>query len=459
MIRVLLWAPNAGGPLLEGTKSEFHVTVVRSVPELLLFARNSLCDVVVLDTEGSAAETDDVLLEVRRASPRLPVLVCAQEGTTEDAMRLVRLGAFHVLTSETRDAQRLSDLIRTAVESSPVSSSVRDEPLEPWRRNLVGSSQPVARVVDIIRLVAARRSTVLITGETGTGKEVVARAIHAAGGRENLPFVAVNCSAIPESLMESELFGYVKGAFTGALQTRAGKFEQAQGGTIFLDEIGELQPEMQAKLLRVLQEREVQRIGGSETVKLNVRVIAATNLNLQEEVRRKRFREDLFYRLNVVPLHLPALRERPGDIPALVEFFLERVCRAEGVEKRGVSPRALNLLVSSAWPGNIRQLEHAIEMAVVLSGERRVLDVSDFPNLFSGGDEVSAESGFGPVLVPDEGLDYEETVSRFERSILQQALVRCNGNKARAAQLLRMKRTTLLARIKSLECEAVAACA
>ena len=455
----LLWLTTRDSHLIfDGMAAEFHIIKVHSVPELLLFVRNALCDAVVLEADASAAQTDDVLLELRRADSRLPVVVLGLNGSTDDAMRLVRLGAFHV-SDPGSSPERFAEIIRNAAASGTSARTVRDLPVEGWRRNLVGSSPAISRVLDVIRLVAARRSTVLITGETGTGKEVVARAIHVAGGRDHLPFVAVNCSAIPENLVESELVGYVKGAFTGAHQTRPGRFEQAQGGTIFLDEIGELQPEMQAKLLRVLQEREIQRLGSSETIKLNVRVIAATNQNLQEAVRRRRFREDLFYRLNVVPLHLPPLRERPEDIPGLIEHFLERICRAEGIDKRQVSNRALSALVANSWPGNIRQLEHAIEMAVVLSADRRMLDIADFPALHDENGSHSAPGAPGPFLVPDGGLDYEETVSSFERSILQQALMRCNGNKARAAQLLRMKRTTLLARIKSLECEARGVCA
>jgi DNA-binding NtrC family response regulator len=456
MTRVIWWsATEAVGIPVSGP--DMHITAVRSVPELLLFARNAMGDVAVLEADPSRSETDDLLLELRRTARALPVVVMCGRATCEDTIRLLRLGAFHVMDNGT-SRERAREILKSAGAAGTTSRRTREMPSEPWRAGLVGRSEAMNRVVDIIRLVAARRCTVLITGETGTGKEVIARAIHVAGGRTNLPFVAVNCSAIPENLVESELFGYAKGAFTGAQQSRAGKFEQAEGGTIFLDEISELPAEAQAKLLRVLQEREVQRLGSSETVRLNVRVIAASNQNLADAVRRKQFREDLFYRLNVVPLQLPALRERPEDIPLLAEHFLERVCEAEGLERCTISGPAMAQLVAASWPGNVRQLEHAIEMAVVLSGGRAVLDASDFPAL-GDSSENGAPSHRQPVFVPDDGLDFEETVSTFERSLLQQALARCNGNKARAAQLLRMKRTTLLARLKSLESPSSLACA
>jgi transcriptional regulator with PAS, ATPase and Fis domain len=307
------------------------------------------------------------------------------------------------------------------------------------------------RMIDVIRLVAARRSSVLITGETGTGKEVVARTIHLAGGRGHLPFVAVNCSAIPDTLIEAELFGYVRGAFTGATNSHAGKFEQANGGTIFLDEIGDLPLELQAKLLRVLQERELQRLGSSETTRLNVRVLAATNVALERAVEQRRFREDLYYRLNVVPLHIPPLRERTSDIPALVEHFMARVCQNEGLPLKRLGPGVLDRLRNHHWPGNVRQLEHAVETAVVLSGDRETLDISDFLVLRSAAPNSDAHASAGELIVSGEGLDFEAAVSRLEWSLIQQALTLSRGNKAKAAELLRMKRTTLLARVRSLE--------
>ena len=312
---------------------------------------------------------------------------------------------------------------------------------------LVGSSPALERVIDVVRLSAPRRSTVLITGETGTGKEVAARAIHAASDRANRPFVAVNCGAVPANLVESELFGYVRGAFTGAVQSRHGRFEEAQGGTILLDEVGELPLEVQAKLLRVLQEREVQRLGSSETIHLDVRVIAATNVDLADAVRRRAFREDLYYRINVVPLRMPPLRDRESDIPVLARHFIEEICAAEDLPLKQISESALELLVAYSWPGNVRQLHHSVETAVVLSGDRCLLTPADFdlPNC-----ELPRVSESGEPKVTQAGLDFDAVVGRFERNILEQALSMSHGNKARAAELLHMKRTTFLAKLKTL---------
>lgn len=325
----------------------------------------------------------------------------------------------------------------------------RELPSTPvWRKMLIGSSVPMERVAHLVRLAAPRRSTVLITGETGTGKEVAARAIHAASDRANRPFVAVNCGAIPSNLIEAELFGHVRGAFTGAVQSRTGRFEDAHGGTIFLDEIGELPLDVQAKLLRVLQEREVQRLGSSETVALDIRVIAATNCDLPESIRRRLFREDLFYRLNVVPLRMPTLRERPSDIAVLARHFIDTICRTEHLSPKMLGESAEEALVTYSWPGNVRQLQHAVEMAVVLSGDRYELCPEDFA-LPIARDERRLNTDEG-VRVTRAGLNFDETVNRFERQIIEQALSLCSGNKARTAELLQMRRTTLLAKLKSL---------
>jgi transcriptional regulator with GAF, ATPase, and Fis domain len=266
----------------------------------------------------------------------------------------------------------------------------------------------------------------------------------------------VNCSALPENLLEAELFGHVKGAFTGAIHARTGRFEQANRGTIFLDEIADMPLDLQAKLLRVLQEREFQRLGSSETVKVDVRVIAACNVDLVGRVRDGRFREDLYYRINVVPIEMPPLRERPGDVAILARHFVEKICRQEQIAVRQIAPETLQRLARHHWPGNVRQLENAVGMAVALSGGRQMLYPSDFP-LLSALDTktVAMVSLHGPkVTLPESGLDFEATMGRIELGILEQALERTQGNKKLAAELLGLKRTTLTAKLKSLETQA-----
>ena len=394
---------------------------------------------------------DRFIEEARRLRRDLPVIVKLPALALPDATslvelsaRLTRLGASAVLPAAASDGQVEQEIARAAAAARQVPAAES----EPWRRYLVGASAAMERVTGMIRLVAARRATVLITGESGTGKEMAARGLHQASGRTG-EFVAVNCSAIPEALLESELFGHNKGAFTGSVNSRAGRFEQAQRGTIFLDEIGELPLELQAKLLRVLQEREVQRLGSTETTKLDVRVIAATNADLPEQIQAGRFREDLFYRLNVVPLEMPPLRHRAGDIPLLARHFVEKICRQEDLPLRHLPRETMERLQTYVWPGNVRQLENAIETAIAMSGERDGLHPSDFA--LPASERIRAAGNEPPaVSIPEAGLDYEHVVASFEAQILEQALRRSNGNKSQAAEMLRLKRTTLTAKLKAL---------
>ena len=404
--------------------------------------------------DWSLAEILETLLA---ADPHLPVVVESEAPTPDEAVQLTRLGAHEYFGSEVA-SERLLDALELAGRERAATRepSPRNAAPEPWRQSIVGQSAAMEGIAATIRLVGPRRSTVLVAGETGTGKELIARALHLASPRANKPLISVNCSALPENLLEAELFGHTRGAFTGALQSRAGRFEMAHGGTLFLDEIGDMALEIQAKLLRALQEREFQRLGSSETVKVDVRVIAATNCDLAQRVAQGKFREDLYYRLNVVPISLPPLRERPGDITELVTHFLRKVCDQEGLPRKTATRAALDLLSAYDWPGNVRQLENAIERAVVLSGERATLLPSDFH--LPAARNTSASPPRFSLLMSGDGIDFERTVGRVERDLLSQALNRAGGNKKRAADLLRLKRTTLTAKLKALDLES-AACA
>ena len=382
-----------------------------------------------------------------RHFPRLPVTFIRPGGTAAEAVQLLKQGAFHYF-------DQLPDQVAlgAVLGSVPRFSERNNDSLQPaWRRKLIGNSPAMQNVADIVTLIAGRRSTVLILGETGTGKEMVARAIHQASPRADQQMVTVNCAAIPENLLEAELFGHVKGAFTGANNARLGRFEQADGSTLFLDEIGDLPFDLQAKLLRVLQEREFTRIGSSDTVRVDVRVVAATNVDLLEHVKRGKFREDLYYRLNVVPIRIPALRDRAVDIPGLVQHFVQKVCLNEHLPLKSVSSETLQRLSKHPWPGNVRQLENAVEMAVVLSGDRTALVPSDFVLLSEEARKTITVSQDHAVPLPDEGIDFESVIGRIEISLLEQALRRANGNKSLAAEMLGLKRTTLTAKLKSLE--------
>ena len=300
------------------------------------------------------------------------------------------------------------------------------------------------KLFHLLETVARSNSTILITGETGTGKEVVARAIHHNSARRTHRFVALNCSAIPETLLEAELFRHVRGAFTGAVGARQGRFEQAHKGTLFLDEVGTMSSALQTKLLRALQEREFERVGDSQTVKVDVRVIAATNSDLARMVAEGTFREDLYYRLHVIPVQLPPLRDRRDDIPLLVQHFLEKFSPTSAMQ---VSQDSMRALMAYPWPGNVRQLENAVERAVALSAGRQQIDLSDLPNEV----HVMPPSTQAPFVdLPEEGLDLPAYLSAIERDLIQRSLDRTGGNRNRAAELLHIKRTTLVEKLKRL---------
>jgi len=432
--------------------SDFRVIPVDDMTQARAAIHRENMDCAVLTDLHGNIDTVDALELLYQFDPTLPVVVWHPEMRATEAVRLVRAGAFHCIGYKDT-ADTLRDSVHNAAEEKRRRRRAQDRAAAPetWRRFLVGDSPAMERVVETIRLIGPRRCTVLITGETGTGKEMVARALHQASPRAAQPMVPLNCSAIPEHLLEAELFGHVKGAFTGAINPRVGRFEQAHRSTLFLDEIGDMPLELQSKLLRVLQDREFQRLGSSETIKVDVRVIAATNVNLLDRVRQGKFREDLYYRLNVVPVVVPPLRQRPTDIPQLVEHFVKKFCELEDMPSKTVAPETIGKLRFWEWPGNVRELENAVEKAVAMSGDRQVLYGSDF------GLPTPASMRPVPVEFPemredDAGyVDFETAVTQFERSMLERALTKTAGNKTAAAELLGLKRTTLIMKLRSLQ--------
>jgi DNA-binding NtrC family response regulator len=329
-------------------------------------------------------------------------------------------------------------------KATPQSNGIPDADGPDGFQEFIGCSGSMQQVYHLIRRVADSDSTILISGETGTGKGLAARAIHNCSGRRNHPFIAVNCGAIPENLLESELFGHVRGAFTGATANKIGKFERANGGTIFLDEIGDMSPELQVKLLKVLEEGEFEPVGGTRTLKVDVRIVAATHRDLDEEVQKGAFRQDLYYRLYVIPVRLPALRQRKTDIPLLVRHFLRRSNEKNHRRVEGITSEALDMLTAHAWPGNVRELKNLIERLVVMKG-RGPITAGDLPGNLTG---AACKSPVGTVEIGEEGICLNTAVSDFEKALIVQTLEKTNWVKNQAAKLLQLNRTTLVEKIK-----------
>jgi two-component system response regulator HydG len=411
------------------------VTPIAEPLEAVAAARDPSIDVVVSDISMPNLSGLEVLKAFKSAQPDLEVILITGNATVETASAAVRLGAFDYLT---KPLDRLEDLtlrVRRAAEHRMVKRRMKElqNELATIQRfdGIVGQSAPMQAVFKLVDTVAPTTATVLIRGETGTGKELVARALHYRSPRREKPFVAVNCSALTETLLESELFGHVKGAFTGALATKRGLFEAADGGTIFLDEIGDISPAMQVKLLRVLQEGEVRRVGANDNLKVDARVIAATHVDLEKAKSEGRFREDLYYRLNVITLALPALRERPGDIPLVAQHFLKHYADKMGKKVTGFSAAAMKLLMRNGWTGNVRELQHVIERAVVLSpGDTIEADV--LPQEPAQGSSA-AEADVTDLLHLPFTRAKEAYVRAFERRYLSKMLERTRGNVSAAA--------------------------
>lgn len=377
----------------------------------------------------------------------LQVIMLTGHGSVEIAVQATQQGAFHFVTKPCNLDEILSLVDRALSQGQLIKENqqLRTALHKQYRfENIIGQSEPIRSVLSVVERVSDSDSTILVTGESGTGKELIAKAIHYNSTRRQRPFVPINCGAIPPELLESELFGHVKGAFTGAIANRMGRFELADGGTIFLDEIGDMSPNLQVKLLRVLQERSFEAVGGTKTINVDVRVIAATNVDLEKAVEIGRFREDLFYRLNVIPIRIPALRERRADIPLLLHHFMEEFNRSRGRQMSGISQDALQLLYHYHWPGNIRELENLIERVAILKGNG-MIEVQDLPEKYR---KVQVEVDPNHVDIPDAGLDFNSAVDSYENALIMRALEKTGWNRNQAAVLLKLNRTTLVEKIK-----------
>jgi two-component system NtrC family response regulator len=431
----------------------FEVDSVSDAATALARLRDGIYDVVLTDLRLPDGSGEQVVCQAKERYPDLVAVVMTGYGDIKGAVRLMKLGASDYI-QKPFVKEELVLRLRKALEERSLrwrSRELQERAKPTGIANLIGESTALRRVKELILSVAPKRSTVLLVGETGTGKELVARAIHQNSPRKDYPLVTVNCGAIPATLMEAEFFGHEKGAFTDAQMMRTGRLEQANRGTLFLDEIGTMPYDLQGRLLRVLQERECQRIGGSQTIKLDIRFVAATNVTLEEKVKAGVFREDLYYRLNVFPIFVPPLRERRTDVPLLVPHLLEKICHREGIAPKQMSQEAMKVLMQHDWPGNVRQLENVLEMAVILAGDRDYLLHDDLPPLCR-----PPESEFSPrVEVPPEGVDFNHLVSQYERALIEEGLKRAHGRRSQAAELLGLKRTTLLEKLKRLEAATV----
>jgi DNA-binding NtrC family response regulator len=404
-------------------------------------------DILVTDLRLPGMDGTQVIDAARQRYPAIVAIVITGYGTVRDAVEAIKKGAWDFITKPFH-FDELMHVIQTSLERGRLRSEnayLRSQLEERYQfEGIIGRSRAMQPLFTMLETVARTASTVLVTGETGTGKEVIAKAIHHNSPRKTHRFVAMNCGAIPETLLEAELFGHEKGAFTGAVAMRQGKFEHANKGTLFLDEIGTMSLSVQTKLLRALAERSFERVGGNQTIKVDVRVIAATNASLKEMIREGTFREDLFYRLNVFPLTLPPLRERREDIPLLTKHFLIKFA-PDGPPQ--ISQGAMRALMAYDWPGNVRQLENAIERAVTMRGSRPEIDVGDLPPEVEEAPPVTAAPY---VDLPDEGLDLNDYLASIERDLIRRALERTVGNRNKASEVLRIKRTTLVEKMKRL---------
>jgi DNA-binding NtrC family response regulator len=416
-------------------------------------------DGLVVDVRLSDGDGLDVLDVALSRYPHMRAIVTAEFGSLHHAVRALKRGAVDFLVTPCSAEQLVAaiggapSVEQPQFQQQPVVRRPQQRPASMLTssRRIIGESPAIVRMLETLARVAPMQSTVLIKGETGTGKELVARALHESSSRRDRPFVAFNCAAVPEGLAEAELFGHVKGAFTGAVQSREGRFEAADKGTLFIDEVSSMSLSLQSKLLRALQEREIERVGTCTPVKINTRVIAATNVDLRDMVRVGTFREDLFYRLSVLGVELPPLRMRKSDIPLLAAHFAAEVCETNGLAPKTLSQETLQLLMECEWPGNVRHLQNAIEYAVAMSSNPHEIEVDALPEDI----RHAAPSFRGATVVeipatPDDGIDFAATMTRMERDLILRYLEKTGGNRRQAARLLRLSRTTLIDKLQRL---------
>lgn len=429
------------------TVDGFEVHGVASAEEAQEMLAQTPFDVLITDNNLPGKSGVELLEETLSRYPEIVGIVITGFGTIETAVQAIKKGAYDYLSKPFKLVE-LSIMVRKGLKERTLrfeNQYLRNQLKNKYAfGNIIGTGRGMARIFELIDSVAGLNSTILIQGETGTGKELIAKAIHFNSPRRDQKMVSINCGAIPENLLESELFGHVKGAFTGAVQNRMGRFEQGNNGTIFLDEIGNMPQSLQVKLLRVLQEREFERVGGNTSIKVDVRIIAATSSNLEEMVKEGTFREDLYYRLNVIPLLMPPLRERREDIPLLIQRFISQFCETHKLDMKTVSPLVMKGLMAYEWPGNVRQLENIVERMVALTGSRTAIMPADLPPEIQQGDAFGSTG----IEIPEEGINFTNIVVDMERELILQGLKKANGNKKLAAKLLNLKRTTLIEKIK-----------
>ncbi|MES3039466.1 MAG: sigma-54 dependent transcriptional regulator [Bdellovibrionota bacterium] len=428
----------------------YNVITAQKIEEATqMMASEMVIDLALIDLNLPDGDGIEFMAHMKAQNPHLEVIILTGFASIETAVKATQMGAFHFVTKPVNHEELLS-LVEKALDLKKLQTENQQLRTELNRKykfdQIVGQSEELQQVLDMVSRVADSDSTVLVHGESGTGKELIARAVHFHSPRHDGPFIAINCGAIPSELLESELFGHVKGAFTGAISNRVGRFELADGGTLFLDEIGDLEPSLQVKILRALQERKFEPVGGTKTISVDVRVIAATNINLDDAVAAGRFREDLYYRLNVIPVNIPPLRQRKTDIPLLLAHFIQVFNKTKNRGLTGISTEAMDYLLNYQWPGNIRELENFVERMCIIKGHGLV-EIHDLPTKYRNGYREPAADPMAAQL-PEDGLDFNSAVDAFENALILRALERTGWNRNQAALLLRLNRTTLVEKIK-----------